>query len=47
MNSALKPEYYSLFQNLARVKDGVNTLVKLREDLLKILEKKSIVWIIL
>lgn len=41
LNSALKPEYYHLFQNLGRVKDGVQTLVKVRQDLLKLLEEKS------
>lgn len=41
LNASLRPEYYTLFQNLARVKNGVSTLVKLREDLLHMLEQKS------
>lgn len=41
LNQNLKPEYYSLFQNLGRVKNGVSTLVKIRQDLLDMLEKKN------
>lgn len=40
--SSLKPEYYGLFQNLGRVKDGVHVVVKIRQDLLNLLETKSI-----
>ncbi|RNA10854.1 malonyl- mitochondrial [Brachionus plicatilis] len=40
LSTSIRPEYYNLFQNLARVKEGVSTLVKLRADLLKILEQK-------
>ncbi|CAF0907496.1 unnamed protein product [Brachionus calyciflorus] len=40
LNATLRPEYNNLFQNLARVKDGVSTLVKLRADLLEVLEQK-------
>ena len=39
LNKNLKPEYFELFQSLGRVKDGVQTLVKMREDLLNLLEK--------
>jgi hypothetical protein len=42
LNNNLKPEYYNLFQSLGRVKDGVQTLVKIREDILSLLEPKSI-----
>lgn len=41
LNNTLRPQYYSLFQNLGRVKDGVHTLVKIRHDLLTVLEDKS------
>lgn len=40
LSTSIRPEYYNLFQNLARVKEGVSTLVKLRADLLQILEQK-------
>ena len=41
LNKNLKPEYFELFQSLGRVKDGVQTLVKMREDLLNLLEKSK------
>ena len=41
LNKNLKPEYYELFHSLGRVKDGVQTLVKMRQDLLNLLEEKS------
>ena len=37
----LRPEYSVLFQNLGRVGNGVRTLVKMRQDLLGLLEEKS------
>jgi hypothetical protein len=37
----LRPEYYSLFQNLGRVTDGVKTLVKMREEVLNMLQDSS------
>ena len=41
LSNLLKPDYYKLFSNLARVKDGVKTLVNIRADILDILESKS------
>ena len=38
ISALLKPDYYVLFKSLARVKNGVQTVVKLREDLLEIME---------
>jgi hypothetical protein len=41
LSGMVRPQYYQLFQNLGRVKDGVHTLVKIRHDLLTMLEEKS------
>jgi len=45
LNKSLKPEYFELFQSLGRVKDGVQTLVKMRENLLNLLEEKSKIFL--
>ncbi len=44
LNETLKPEYYSLFQNLGRVRDGVKTIIKIREDVLDLLQIKSEIY---
>ena len=44
INIALKPDYYNLFMSLSRVKDGVQTMVKMRETLLNTLEEKSMLY---
>ena len=41
LNKSLRPDYYELFQSLGRVKDGVETVVNIRKDLLNLLEDKS------
>ncbi len=37
----LRPEYYSFFQNLGRVTDGVKTVVKIRENVLSVLQENN------
>ena len=34
----LRPDYYIFFKSLARVPDGVQTIMKLRQDLLDVIE---------
>ena len=41
LNSLLTPEYYNLFKSLSRVSDGAKTIIKIREDLLDIIEKSK------
>jgi hypothetical protein len=41
LNMNLTPGYYNFFTQLGRVKDGVQTVVKIRENLLTSLEHKS------
>lgn len=41
LSKNIKPEYFDLFQSLGRVKDGVQTMVKMRQDLLNLLDEKS------
>ena len=47
LNKNIKPEYYELFQSLGRVKDGVQTIVTMRQDLLSLLEEKSKLFVFL
>jgi hypothetical protein len=41
LNASLRPSYYNFFISLSRVHDGVETMVKMRANLLTMLEQKS------